>query len=876
MEIITIREHQYINVAKERDIANNTISFQDRDLLYNIEFKNQDNIKKYVFDIRRDKVKAKNFVGSIKLKNSLIIEILPKFFDSDLIDLSNKEKDIYIKNSREIFTKMLIYSDSITFLYLNDSTAINEIQSMPLIEVFIYLFAKKLLNELQEGLIFGYEKIEQNLNFIKGKFLAHKNLRDNLLNKSRFSIEFFEYSENNLLMKIFKSSIFTLLNRTNISYQTKSIFTEILFILNEIELIEFNLNLFDMIIFNRMNDRFEHLFFQLKSIMINLTPFTSNINPDDFWSILFDMDELFEKFISSLLKKSDINFMEQKSITVYFLKDFSKKAIARPDFIILDEKHNKIAILEAKWKILKNNKNLFGLDSSDFWQLSSYMNYTDESQIDGYFIIPKTTNLINSDIEFIASIEKHKSIKILTLDFSKDWNHLKNTFFEIKDKKLSLNEKIDMNIIQDNVISDNLNMIDITKQVLIESNNKPLSVEISEKEKSFYQENENLTLDKLNFNILLNKKIFEGFKYVNGYGYKHLLITIMNPKDDSISEKLELDKKYQTMTNLKINMKKNLYKNTVSEFLSNQIDILSDEVDNNKIDNTKESIQKNSKSLFDVNDEELTNLSHKNTPKEYKNTESKFISNQIENSFDKTDFDNKNSVELKDAIKYDLKLLFNLSFEELKKLSEDPAMLENLDFDTANYLINLEDETLKKEFKTSFSSMDCNLVDKRIVFSLSKDNDSDENGVLYILEELTYNKSFNVLDDRYFDLYFGEFLHKNKIRQLSSNIQDKKARIRLIEQLIDAINKMIDDIDENAQETTENIILGLAYIESNIFNDIKFAIKQKYTKNKTINYLLKKYCSDEKVKKNIKNTNFNSSIADKLVNLKKLGVDRDE
>ncbi len=430
MQILTITEHSYINVENKRDLEKNTISYEDKQLLYDIEFKNKNGEKEYIFDIRKN-VKTKNFVGSIQLKNGLIIEILPKFAKDNLT------KD-NIEKFRKTLLNMLFYSNKVKFLYSNDLSN-HKIQTMPLIEAFIYLFAKNLLNEFRQGLYFDYKNRDENLNFLKGKFLAHKNLRENLIDKSKIYVEFFEYSENNLLMQIFKSVTLILLYNTNISYNTKSILTEILAILDEVKIINFDLSLFEKINFNRTNERFEKLFIQLKSIMQNLMPFTSSINPSNFWTILFDMNELFEKFISYLFYKNSINFIEQKSCDIY--KSEAKKVIARPDFILM-ENQNIIGVVDAKWKLLQDEKNLMGLYASDFWQLSSYMNYIENHQINGYFIVPKNDNNLASEIEFEAIDKRHKNITILAIDFSQDWEDLTNTIFNFRNSNKYLDDEI--------------------------------------------------------------------------------------------------------------------------------------------------------------------------------------------------------------------------------------------------------------------------------------------------------------------------------------------------------------------------------------------------------------------------------------------------
>jgi len=996
MEILTVREHQYINVSEKRNVEKNIISFKDKSLLYDIDFKNIDNQKEYVFDIRRDKVRVKSFVGSIYLENSLIIEILPKFSNLDNENLTDEELSESIKNSREIFIKMLVCSDSVKFLHLNDSKSSNEIKTMPLVEVFIYLFAKNLLLELQVGLNFNYEKREENLHFIKGRFLAHKNLRENLIDKSRFVSEFFEYSKNNLLMKIFKSAIYILLNKVDISYRVKSIFREILFILDEVEFINFNLNLFDMVSFDRTNDRFETLSIQLKSIMSNLTPFTSDINPNNFWSILFDMNELFEKFIAYQFKRNSIDFIEQKSIDIYQLQDSLKKVIARPDFILLDSKEKEIGVVEAKWKMLKDEKNLLGLYASDFWQLSSYMNYTNSNQLNGYFIVPKNSEDISSEFEFSPFLESNKSIKVLALDFSKDWEQLQNSFFEIeKDKLVLKEEKIDeIESIEQNSESDKLTFPQIAKKVLIENDNKPLTAnEIWNRGKELYSGDGKTPLNTmsaiLGLSIKNKEDIFDRVKESNNYRY---FLKNFDKKDDldlelfeenllkieeillsyfdSDNRNLALFDVYQNLVllyQLKLSClsNKNIKKNSDFKKLKN---ILNKKIDSNIITllskDEKEflfmikDITKNIKNYSkDFNTKKRNDMLRgdyfnileislllNNLSKEFylvytemqkekiflendilsrlnekleeiiENTNStklnnffseikkvlneKFSLDNLQNfildELDKNSIDNllssylnflekniliDNTIEIKKeiditAIKKDNKSLNledikKMTFLELEELSQDFDKLEKLDYEVLKYLIlDLKYEELKKEFKITLASMNLKLVDKNIAYLLSIDEEME------VIEELIHNSNFDVSTLEFFDLYFNDFIYKEKIEAIYKRNN------------FNELNFLISFIEKNFYKLPKNSILGMVYIKNQYFDRLK-SIIAKLTNDEDIVKVLSCYYKNEVVLINLsfnissKNSKFDlefvESILDKLARLEEFyQFERDE
>jgi 5-methylcytosine-specific restriction enzyme subunit McrC len=431
-EILTITEHQTIKVAKNRDVLNNTISNEDRNLLLGILFtKSKNNKKVKIFEIsNRNQIKANSIVGSITLKNNLIVEILPKFAKGKL-DKNN------IKKFRETLINMIRVSRERNFISSSSIVSKINVDEMPLINYVIELFSESLLNEFRQGLYLNYAKKTANTSVIKGKILLSKTLQNNFIDKSKVYIEYRKHNTNNLLMQIFKSLVHLLLKDNSLSYNAKNNLMECYSILEDVEIINLKLTDFDRVVFNRLNDNFENLFIQARFVFSKYIPFTTSINSTPFWSILFDMDYLFEKFLAYLLKKSNINVKEQFIFTAF--TNNNKTVRGKPDFILKDDEDNMV-VADAKWKIL-TKKGLYGLNAQNFWQLTSYMNLIKKDEINGYFIVPKIDNSLDDEIEFKAFINGKKNIKILSINFILNFKDIiKNYKFEFKDNILSFNK----------------------------------------------------------------------------------------------------------------------------------------------------------------------------------------------------------------------------------------------------------------------------------------------------------------------------------------------------------------------------------------------------------------------------------------------------
>jgi len=437
-EILTIVEHAEIIVSKTRDIEHNTISIEDRDLLFDIVYKDKKSKERYIFSHKgKDKIKASSIVGSVSLKNGLTVEILPKFAKEQLTEKSKKRY-------RKTLLNMVRVSNEKNFITSHAQSSKIPMEEMPLLNYVIELFSSNLLSSLRQGLYSEYSTVINNSSRVRGNILVAKTVQNNFIDKSKVYTSYNKHSTNNLLMQTFRTLAKILLEDENLSYRTKQNLHEIYLLLNGVNIINLKSEDFQRVVFNRLNDKFEVLHNQASFIFKKYMPFSSHINATPFWSILFDMDYLFEKFIAYLFRKSDIKFIEQR--TTHCFKDKNRIVSARPDFIIENSADilNKkvISVIDAKWKLLSDSKSLYGLNSQNFWQMFSYMNLTNQDEeISGYFIVPKNSNNFDDEIIFDPIAGNNKSIKILSIDFSLEFSDLVNRYkFYIEEGELQIKQ----------------------------------------------------------------------------------------------------------------------------------------------------------------------------------------------------------------------------------------------------------------------------------------------------------------------------------------------------------------------------------------------------------------------------------------------------
>lgn len=315
--------------------------------------------KSIVYDY--NKIKFINYVGIIKI-NNLIIEILPK------ISLSND-----IIKDREILVFMLSKCNklSVDINELLNSNILNN----SLLDILAKVFSKKLLNELQKGLYREYVSKEEALSTIKGKTLISKSIKENTINKNKMNCKYDEFTEDNLFNAILKRAISVILFSIK-NDDVKKELNIINNVLNDISDIYIPNNIILNYKLNRMNNRFLECFTLAKLILLN-SSMDKSLGKENGFSILFEMNYLYEEYIGVLLKEVfnntniSINTQEKSRYLLWnTLKERNEIAL-KPDIVIYKDNKPKV-IIDTKWKSSSIN-NIEIYSQSDIYQMYAYI-----------------------------------------------------------------------------------------------------------------------------------------------------------------------------------------------------------------------------------------------------------------------------------------------------------------------------------------------------------------------------------------------------------------------------------------------------------------------------------------------------------------------
>ena len=358
--------------------------------------------KSIIYDY--NKIKFINYVGIIKI-NNLIIEILPK------ISLSN---DIIKDRKMLIFMLSKCNKLSVDIKELLNSNILNN----SLLDILAKVYSKKLLNELQKGLYREYVSKEEALSIIKGKILISKSIKENTINKNKMNCKYDEFTEDNLFNAILKRAINVIL----FSIKNDDVKKELNIInnlFNDVSDIYISNNIILNYKLNRINSRFLECFTLAKLILLN-SSMDKSLGKENGFSILFEMNYLYEEYIGVLLKEVfndtniSINTQEKSRYLLWnTLKERNEIAL-KPDIVIYKDNKPKV-IIDTKWKRSSiDNRETYS--QSDIYQMYAYITTYTECE-ECILLYPREENISHSEWKLNQNIgDKRISISEISLE----------------------------------------------------------------------------------------------------------------------------------------------------------------------------------------------------------------------------------------------------------------------------------------------------------------------------------------------------------------------------------------------------------------------------------------------------------------------------
>ena len=322
-----------------------------------------------------------------------------------------------------------IYNIYYMLAYAFDDSKLNNIEESKVsAEKFNYiydLFAFMLSNLtgrlIKRGLFKNYINESDELGTIKGKINITESIKRNTFISKRLVCEFDDYSENNYLNQIIKTTIYYLLNSNKLTKRYSDDLKRVYSLLNEIDTLDsVNLIIWDAIIYNRNNKNYKFI--------INLCYMIINgllVNNSDGSIEL--MDFINEKILSALFESFVRKYYQVEykgklcaggeSIEWQIDRDYEKNKMIE----LLPKMHTDITlkhedkelIIDTKFYDKTISKNGFNgsdketIKSNNWYQINAYVTnkvyeYKQKNkdvQVSGMLLYAKTDEDISPDIE---------------------------------------------------------------------------------------------------------------------------------------------------------------------------------------------------------------------------------------------------------------------------------------------------------------------------------------------------------------------------------------------------------------------------------------------------------------------------------------------
>lgn len=256
-----------------------------------------------------------------------------------------------------------------------------------LLEVFIRLFAERLLAQTRRGLPRQYLPCEDDLPALRGRLDVTRQFTVNAVRPDRLSCRFDVLSHDIALMRVMAATVVSLGKRTRLPATRRSL-DELRFVLADVTLLPPSALPWDAVRIDRTNRSWGSLFRLARLLMGREWQATGHDSSGHAGtSLLFPMERLFEDAVATLLRRalagSGIEVVAQGGLK-HCLGEWREDGISGPSAyqtqpdLILMRGGERIAIIDTKWKrysrdpLARSSERRHGMKQADVYQMMAY------------------------------------------------------------------------------------------------------------------------------------------------------------------------------------------------------------------------------------------------------------------------------------------------------------------------------------------------------------------------------------------------------------------------------------------------------------------------------------------------------------------------
>jgi 5-methylcytosine-specific restriction enzyme subunit McrC len=313
------------------------------------------------FTLVHNGVKFCSYVGVLRVGH-LTIEILPKT-DRHLAETAGEE-DFWrsrLLDMLRVAHDLPVHAPSTSHLHSRP----NEV-----LHLYLEIFLRQLESLHRRGLHRAYHGERTNATSLSGRLLFAEQLRHNLVHKERFFVARDRFDFATPHNQILRMGL-ALATRLNERHDLAPRFAGLLAAWPELEEVPVSEAFFQHLRYDRATRDYRPAVAIARLLLLRHHPSLRGGN-QDLLALLFDANRLWETFLERTLRRHfpDLRVTGQSS-TPYWRSDHHGASTLRPDITISDAAGNTLAILDAKWKVPRNERP----GSGDLQQLYTYAYY---------------------------------------------------------------------------------------------------------------------------------------------------------------------------------------------------------------------------------------------------------------------------------------------------------------------------------------------------------------------------------------------------------------------------------------------------------------------------------------------------------------------
>jgi 5-methylcytosine-specific restriction enzyme subunit McrC len=356
-------------------------------------------------------LRASSYVGVVRLGHETI-QILPKIE--------------YGTNREQSATRNLLYLlEHVGHFPIRPSDLAPLLQrGQNWFEILTRLLATELKAQWQRGPHRNYQLVEEELPTLKGKWRIDQQLRQPA-RQHRFTVAYDEFTVDNQLNRIFRLVIERLWQQTR-DTGNRRLLSDLRQWLDDVTLLS-HLTAYDAqpTLINRLNYQFEPAL-NLARLFLGGETIEMRLGDLDTFAFVFDMNQLFEAFIVSFIRRyraeilppplQDCTFHPQARQHTRYLARTAAGPVFRlkPDLALRNGDHFPL-LLDTKYKRLKATDARLGISQADFYQMFAYAHRYQCPRI--LLIYPQIETLLRADFQLEG---EGASITAVTVNLHRD------------------------------------------------------------------------------------------------------------------------------------------------------------------------------------------------------------------------------------------------------------------------------------------------------------------------------------------------------------------------------------------------------------------------------------------------------------------------